>query len=168
RELYAGFRNFEFSRTDLAVGMIYHGQVGMFRALVLEGGSPEQVAEWDPKIVSFEMTGAFALTEPDHGSDVARGLATSARREGDRWILDGRKRWIGNAAHSEYVAILARDVADGEVKAFLARTDDPGMKLSTIERKASLRLVTNSDILLDGVVVPESHRLQRISSFADV
>jgi len=168
RELYIGFRNFEFSRTDLAVGMLFHGQVGMFRALVLEGGSPEQVAEWDPKIVSFEMTGAFALTEPDHGSDVARGLATTARREGDRWILDGAKRWIGNAAHSEFVAILARDVADGEVKAFLARTDDPGMKLSTIQRKASLRLVTNSDIVLDGVVVPESHRLQRISSFADI
>jgi len=168
RELYLGFRNFEFSRTDLAVGMLYHGQVGMFRALVREGGSPEQVAEWDPKIVSFEMTGAFGLTEPDHGSDVARGLATTARRDGDAWVLDGRKRWIGNVAHSEYVAILARDVADGEVKAFIARTDDPGMTLTTIERKAALRLVTNSDIDLDGVVVPESHRLQRVNSFADI
>ena len=168
RELYLGFRNFEFSRTDLGVGMLYHGQVGMFRALVREGGSPEQVAAWDPRIVSFEMTGAFALTEPDHGSDVARGLATTARREGDTWILDGRKRWIGNVAHSEYVAILARDVADGEVKAFIARTDDPGMTLTTIERKAALRIVTNSDITLDGVVVPESHRLQRVNSFADI
>src|SRR5690606_23427029 len=111
---------------------------------------------------------AFALTAPDHGSDVARGLATTARRDGDRWNLDGHKRWIGNAAHAEYVPVLARDVAHREVTPFLARTDDPGMKLSTIGRKASLRLVTNSDIVLDGVVVPESHRLQRVSSFADI
>jgi glutaryl-CoA dehydrogenase len=168
RELYAGFRVFEFSRVDVGAGMLYHGQVAMFRELVRQGGSPEQVAAWDDAIVSFEMTGAFALTEPDHGSDVARGLATTARRVGDDWVLDGRKRWIGNVAHSEFVAVFARDVADGQVKVFLARTDAPGLTLTTIEGKVALRLVTNSDIALDGVVVPESHRLQRISSFADV
>lgn len=168
RELYTGFRAFEFSRVDVGAGMLFHGQVGMFRELVRQGGSPEQVAEWDAAIVAFERTGAFALTEPDHGSDVARGLATTARREGDTWILDGRKRWIGNVAHSEYVGVFARDVADGEVKVFLARTDAPGLRLTTIERKAALRLVTNSDIELAGVEVPESHRLQRIRSFADV
>lgn len=168
RELYAGFRAFEFSRVDIGTGMLFHGQTAMFRELVRQGGSPEQVAAWDAAIVAFEMTGCFALTEPDHGSDVARGLATSARRDGDRWVLEGRKRWIGNAEHSEYVGVFARDVADGQVKVFLARTDDPGMTLTTIERKASLRTVTNSDIALDGVVVPESRRLQRVNSFADV
>ncbi|WP_448808533.1 acyl-CoA dehydrogenase family protein [Agromyces bauzanensis] len=168
RELYLGFRTFEFARTDVSVGILYGGQVGMFRTLVREGGSPEQVAAWDPRIVSFEMTGAFAMTEPEHGSDVARGLETRARRVGDRWVLHGRKRWIGNAAFSEYLVVLARDEADGEVKAFLARTDAPGMRLAKIERKASLRLVHNSDIELDGVQVPESHRLQRIDSFGDV
>jgi glutaryl-CoA dehydrogenase len=168
RELYTGFRAFEFSRTDVGTGMLYHGQVAMFRELVRQGGSPEQVAAWDDAIVAFEMTGAFALTEPDHGSDIARGLETTARREGDRWVLDGRKRWIGNVVHSEFVAVFARDVADGQVKVFLARTDAPGLTLSTIERKAALRIVTNSDIALDGVVVPETHRLQRIESFADV
>jgi glutaryl-CoA dehydrogenase len=99
---------------------------------------------------------------------VAGGLATTARREGDEWVLDGAKRWIGNAAYSEFVGVFARDVADGQVKVFLARTDDPGMTLTTIERKAALRLITNSDIALDGVRVPETHRLQRVSSFADV
>ena len=168
RELYLGFRNFEFARTDVSVAMIYGGQVGMFRTLVLEGGSPQQVAEWDSKIVSFELTGAFAMTEPDHGSDVAQGLATTARKVGDHWVLNGRKRWIGNAAFSEYVVVLARDEADGQVKAFLTRTDDPGMQLTKIERKVSLRLVTNSDIVLDDVTVPESHRLQRINSFSDI
>lgn len=168
RELYLGFRTFEFARTDVSVGMLYGGQVGMFRTLVREGGSPEQIAAWDPKIVSFEMTGAFAMTEPEHGSDVARGLETRARRVGDHWVLDGRKRWIGNVAFSEYVVVLARDEADGEVKAFLARTDAPGLRLAKIERKASLRLVHNSDIELDGVEVPEAYRLQRIDSFADI
>jgi glutaryl-CoA dehydrogenase len=168
RSLYTGFRNFEFSRTDVGTGMLYHGQVAMFRELVRQGGSPEQVEAWDAKIVAFEMTGCFALTEPDHGSDVARGLETTARRDGDGWILNGRKRWIGNAAHSEYVAVFARDVADDQVKVFLARTDAPGMTLTTIQRKAALRTVTNSDIALDDVAVPESHRLQKIASFADV
>jgi glutaryl-CoA dehydrogenase len=148
--------------------MLFHGQVVMFRELVRQGGSAEQVAAWDDPIVSFEMTGSCALTEPGHGSDVARGLETTARREGDHWVLDGRKRWIGNVAHSEYVGVFARDVADGQVKVFLARTDAPGLTLTTIERKAALRLVTNSDIALDGVVVPETHRLHRIASFADV
>ena len=168
RELYTGFRTFEFSRVDIGAGMLFHGQVGMFRELVRQGGSPEQVAAWDEPIVSMEMTGAFALTEPDHGSDVARGLETTARREGEHWVLDGRKRWIGNVAHSDWVGVFARDVADGQVKVFLARTDAPGLTLSTIERKGALRLVTNSDIRLDGVVVPESHRLARVESFADV
>lgn len=168
RSLYTGFRNFEFSRADVGTGMLYHGQVAMFRELVRQGGSAEQVAAWDAPIVAFEMTGCFALTEPDHGSDVARGLETTARRDGDGWILNGRKRWIGNAAHSEYVAVFARDVADDQVKVFLARTDAPGMTLTTIRRKAALRTVTNSDIALDDVAVPESHRLQKIASFADV
>jgi len=168
RALYTGFRNFEFARVDIGVGMMYHGQAAMFRELVLQGGSPQQVADWDARIVSFDMTGAFALTEPDHGSDVARGLETTARRDGDRWVLNGSKRWIGNAAHSDFVAVFARDLADDQVKVFLARTDAPGMTLSTIERKMSLRIVTNSDIRIDAVVVPESHRLQRIRSFADV
>ena len=168
RGLYNGFRAFEFSRLDIGTGMLFHGQVGMFRELVRQGGSPEQVAAWDADILSFRMTGCFALTEPGHGSDVARGLETTARRDGDTWVLDGAKRWIGNAAHSEYVAVFARDVADGQVKVFLARTDAPGLRLTTIERKIALRTVTNSDIAIDGVVVPESHRLQGVNSFADV
>lgn len=167
-ELYVGFRTFEFSRTDVSVGMVYHGQVGMFRTLIRQGGSPEQVAQWDPKIVSFEMTGAFAMTEPDHGSDVAKGMETTARREGDTWIISGSKRWIGNVAFSEFVVVIARDEADGEVKAFLVRTDAPGFTFSKIERKASLRLVNNSDIWLDKVEVSEEFRLQGINSFADI
>jgi glutaryl-CoA dehydrogenase len=167
-ELYIGFRTFEFARVDVSVCMVYHGQVNMFRTLIREGASPEQVAEWDPKIVSFEMTGCFAMTEPNHGSDVARGMESTARRKGDTWTISGSKRWIGNVPFSEYIVILAKDEADGQVKAFLVRTDAPGFTFTKIERKASLRLVNNSDIVLENVQVSEAYRLQQINSFADI
>lgn len=168
RPLFTGFRTLELARVDASLGVLFGGQAGMFRTLVEAGASPEQWEEWREDIETFRMTGCFALTEPDHGSDVARGLETTARREGDHWVLDGAKRWIGNAALSEYAVVIARDTSDGHVKAFLARTDAPGMRISKIAGKTSLRMVNNADITLDGVRVPEEYRLPRINSFADV
>lgn len=168
RGLFIGFRNYELSRTDSSLGILFGGQVGMFRTVVRDGGSPEQVARWDAAIADFSMTGCFALTEPDHGSDVARGLETTARFENGTWILNGKKRWIGNAALSEYIAVVAKDVADGQAKIFLARTDDPGVHLSKIEGKTSVRMVNNANIDLADVRVPESYRLQRVNSFDDI
>ena len=167
RELYIGFRNFELSRTDASVAVLYNGQAGMFRTLIRQGGSAEQRERWSGAVGSFEMTGCFAMTEPLHGSDVAGGLETSARRVGDTWTLNGEKRWIGNAEFSDYVVVAARDEADNQVKGFLARTDDPGMSMETITGKTSLRMVRNSHITLRDVIVPEEYRLQRIDSFAD-
>lgn len=168
RPLYSGFRNLEFSRVDGSLAILFGGQAGMFRTVVATGGSEEQLEAWDEDIASFRMTGCFALTEPEHGSDIARGVETEARRDGEGWILNGGKRWIGNAAFSEYVAVAAKDVSDGQVKVFLARTDDPGLELTKIEGKTSLRMVNNSDIRLRDVRVPETHRLQRINSFAEL
>ena len=74
RSLYEGFRNFELARTDASIATWYNGQSGLFRTTILRGGSEEQVARWLPLVDSFEMAGAFALTEPDHGSDIAGGL----------------------------------------------------------------------------------------------
>jgi glutaryl-CoA dehydrogenase len=168
RPMFIGFRNLEFSRVDGSVAILFGGQAGMFRTVVQAGASPEQLAAWDADIAAFRMTGCFALTEPDHGSDIARGVQTLARRDGDCWTLTGAKRWIGNAAFSDYAAIAARDVEDDQVKVFLARTDDPGMTITKIGGKTSLRMVHNADITLDVVQVPESHRLHRINSFADL
>lgn len=168
RGLFIGFRNYELSRTDSSLGILFGGQVGMFRTVVRDGGSPEQVARWDAAIADFSMTGCFALTEPDHGSDVARGLETTARFENGTWILNGKKRWIGNAALSAYIAVVAKDVADGQAKIFLARTDDPGVHLSKIEGKTSVRMVNNANIDLTDVRVPDSYRLQRVNSFDDI
>jgi len=168
RGLFVGFRNYELSRTDSSLAILYGGQVGMFRTVVRDGGSPEQVELWDDAIKTFSMTGCFALTEPDHGSDVARGLETTARFDSGTWILNGQKRWIGNAALSEYIAVVAKDEADGQAKVFLARADDPGLRLSKIEGKTSVRMVHNANIELTEVRVPESHRLKRVNSFADI
>ncbi|KPN16204.1 acyl-CoA dehydrogenase family protein [Arthrobacter sp. Edens01] len=166
--LYGGFRNFELARTDASVATFYNAQSGLFRSTVLHGGSAEQAAELDPLIRSFEFTGVFALTEPEHGSDIAGGLATSARRDGDSWIIDGAKRWIGGAATADVLAVFARDEADGQVKAFLVPREAEGVTLTKILRKTSLRMMQNADIELRSVRVPDSARLANINSFKDV
>lgn len=165
---YTGFKHFELARFDLSIGMVYGGQVGMFRTVVREGGSPEQVATLDPRITSFEYTGCFALTEPGHGSDIALGLETTATREGDTWRITGRKRWIGNAAISDVILVIAKDAADGRAKAFLVPREALGVSLTEIRGKIAARMVRNADIVLDEVRVDESQRLPRIDSFRDV
>lgn len=165
---YLGFKHFEMARFDMSIGTLYGGQVGMFRTVVREGGSPEQVAKWDPLIPSFELSGCFALTEPQHGSDVAGGLETIATRDGDTWRITGHKRWIGNAALSDVILVVAKDAADGRAKAFLVPREAPGVSLTDIGGKIALRMVRNADIVLDDVQVPESDRLQRIESFRDM
>jgi glutaryl-CoA dehydrogenase len=164
--LYRGFRNLELARTDVSVATFYNGQAGLFRTSVELGGSEEQVADLAARIRSFELRGAFALTEPNHGSDVARGLEATARRDGDEWIIDGRKRWIGGAVLAQLIVVFAR-VGDG-VGAFLVPRDASGVTLTTMTGKTALRIVQNSDIELAGVRVPDSARLARVETFADV
>jgi glutaryl-CoA dehydrogenase len=166
--LYEGFRNFELARTDASVATFYNAQSGLFRTAVNLGGSPEQAAAWAPLIRSFRMSGVFALTEPGHGSDIAGGLETSAFRNGDSWVINGAKRWIGGAFTADYLAVFARDEADRQVKAFLVRTDSPGVSLRRIEGKMSLRIMQNADITLTDVVVQEDYRLQNVNGFKDV
>ena len=166
--LYGGFRTFELARTDASVATMYNAQSGLFRATVRYGGSPAQAAELDPKVRSFALTGVFALTEPDHGSDIARGLATTARRAGDGWVLDGAKRWIGGADTADVLAVFARDVADGQVKAFIVPREADGVRLRKIHGKTSLRMMQNLDVDLDGVRVGDDARLDGINSFRDV
>lgn len=174
--LFSGFRNFVLARTDASVATLYNAQSGLFRSVVSLGGSPQQVAALDARIASFEVRGTFALTEPGHGSDIAGGLETAARRDSSDadnpadadWIIDGEKRWIGGAGDADLLAVFARDAGDGQVKAFLVPRDAPGVTLTRIERKVSLRPMQNYTITLEGVRVPESARLQRVDSWRDV
>lgn len=166
--LFSGFRNFVLARTDVSVATLYNAQSGLFRSAVTLGGSPQQVAALDAQIASFAVTGVFALTEPDHGSDIAGGLQTTARRDGADWVVSGEKRWIGGAGDADLLAVFARDTEDGQVKAFLVPRVHPGVTLTRIEGKASLRPMQNFTIGLDAVRVPESARLQRVESWRDV
>ena len=166
--MFAGFRNYVLARTDVSVATLYNAQSGLFRTACALGGAPEQAANLDPEIRSFTLKGVFALTEPDHGSDIAGGMATTARRDGANWVLDGAKRWIGGASSADVFAVFARDTADGQVKAFIVPRDAPGVALSPISGKIALRPMQNAVITLTGVRVSESNRLQGINSWRDV
>jgi len=174
RGIFHGFRIFELARTDASLATWYTAQAGLFRTAIRVGASAEQQEEWMAGVVDFSLKGVFSLTEPEHGSDIAGGLATTARFEpgttpdGGAWVLDGAKRWIGGATTADVLCVFARDTADGQVKGFLVDRTAPGVSLEKIHGKASLRMMQNAHITLSGVRVPESMRLQEVNSFKDV
>ncbi|QEO13524.1 acyl-CoA dehydrogenase [Agromyces intestinalis] len=165
--LFRGFVALELARVDASVSTFVGVQNGLATGSLAVGGSKEQREEWIPKLASGEILGAFGLTEPLSGSDSAKGLRTTARREGDEWVLNGQKRWIGNATFSDITIIWAKDEGDGQVKGFIVPTSTPGYSATKIEGKISLRPVQNADITLTDVRVPESLRLQNANSFRD-
>lgn len=163
--VYRGWAALELGRVDASVATFIGVQSGLAMNSIAVAGSDEQQREWLPRMATGEIVGAFGLTEPYSGSDSAKGLRTTARREGDEWVLDGEKRWIGNATFADVVVIWAKDVADGQVKGFLVTTDTAGFTATKIEDKIALRGVQNADIVMQDVRVPESRRLQSATSF---
>ena len=108
---------------------------------------------------AFDMIGSWALTEPDHGSDVSRGLETTARREGDTWVFSGAKKWAGNATFADVTVVWAGDAADGHVNGFLVEQERPGYNVEQIGGKIAKRSVENGLIELDGGALPAANRL---------
>jgi glutaryl-CoA dehydrogenase len=115
----------------------------------------------------MELIGAFGLTEPEVGSGVAGGLTCTCKRNGDEWILNGQKKWIGNATFADLVIIWARDLDDGNVKGFIVEKGNPGFQADKIKGKMALRIVQNALITLKDCVVKETHRLENANSFKD-
>ena len=165
--LFAGILHAEATRADTSIATFIGVHDGLFTGSIEALASQEQQEAWLPDIYSLKKIGAFGLTEPLGGSDVAGGTRTTARKEGDSWILNGAKRWIGNATFSDWVVIFARDLADNQVKGFLVDTKTEGYSATKIENKISLRTVQNADITLDNVVVPEFFKLANANSFRD-
>ena len=161
-----GLVHLELNRGDGSLGTFLGVQAGLAMQSIAMLGSEEQKQRWLPAMAAVEALGAFALTEPDHGSDSV-GLETSARREGDTWMLDGKKKWIGNGTVADVVVVWARDVADGQVKGFLVDRGSAGYEARRIDGKGSLRAVWQAEITLTGVKVPESNRLPGANSFRD-
>ncbi|MFD3581642.1 acyl-CoA dehydrogenase family protein [Streptomyces sp. NPDC058683] len=165
--LLSGFLALEFGHVDASLATFSGVHTGLAMGSILACGSEEQKQRWLPAMSRFEKIGAFGLTEPHGGSDVAGGLKTTARRDGDGWILDGAKRWIGNATFADLVVIWARDTETNHVLGFVVEKDTPGFTATKIENKMALRIVQNADIVLDGCRVPEANRLQNANSFKD-
>ncbi|MCQ6269928.1 acyl-CoA dehydrogenase family protein [Pseudarthrobacter sp. R1] len=166
--LFAGLMHAEVTRADASISTFMGVHDGLFTGSIEALASQEQKDAWLPDIYALKKIGAFGLTEPLGGSDVAGGTRTTARREGDSWILNGAKRWIGNATFSDWVVIYARDLDDNKVKGFLVDTTLEGFSAEKIENKIALRTVQNADITLDNVVVPDFYKLAHANSFRDV
>ncbi|MFH8657428.1 acyl-CoA dehydrogenase family protein [Streptomyces afghaniensis] len=166
--LLSGMLAMELSRTDASVATFFGVHNGLAMYSVHSGGDQEQRDRWLPAMAAMDKIGAFAMTEPLGGSDVAGGMRTTAEREGDTWVLNGAKKWIGNATFADYVVVWARDVDDNHVKGFVVEKGTPGFEPARIEGKIAFRIVENAEITLTDVRVPEANRLQNINSFRDV
>ena len=164
--LSAGLVTMELARGDGSISTFVGVHAGLAMRSIAYCGSEDQKQLWLPPMARLDKIGAFALTEPDHGSDSV-SLESTARRDGDSWVLNGRKKWIGNGSIADIVVVWARDTADGRVKGFLVEKGTPGYTARVIERKASLRAVWQAEIALDDVRVEEANRLPGANSFAD-
>lgn len=157
----------EIARVDVSISTFFGVHSGLAMGSIYLCGSEEQKQEWLPKMQRLEAIGAFGLTEPNVGSGVAGGMETTCKKEGDEWVLNGQKKWIGNATFSDVTIIWARDVESNQVKGFLVRKGNPGFVAEKIENKMALRTVQNALITLTNCSVPESDRLQNANSFKD-
>jgi hypothetical protein len=157
--LLNGLMHAELSKVDLSMSTFLGVHSMLFSAAIHQLGSDEQRVRLLPDLLALRTTGAFALTEADHGSDISRNMGTTATRTGDIWTLNGSKRWIGNGTHADYVLIWARDTADGQIKGFIVPRHTPGLTTTAIGNKIGLRIVQNADIALDDVLIGDENRL---------
>ncbi len=150
--LARGLVNMELHRGDGSLGTFLGVQSGLAMKSIALLGSEEQKQRWLPAMAQLAAIGAFALTEPTHGSDSV-ALETTARRDGDSWVLNGAKRWIGNGSIADVVVVWARSAEDGQVKGFLVEKDTPGFSATTMEGKGASRAIWQAAMSLDEVRV---------------
>jgi glutaryl-CoA dehydrogenase len=162
-----GLLAMEIARVDSSIATFFGVHSGLAMGSIYLCGSEEQKQQWLPAMARWEKIGAFGLTEPEVGSGTSGGLTTTARRDGDTWILNGQKKWIGNATFSDVTVIWARDLEDNQVKGFLVEKGTPGFKPEKLKNKIALRVVQNALITLEDCRVPEANRLQKANSFRD-
>lgn len=163
--LFKGLMYVELARADVSLSALAGIHNELIVGTLTELGSEEQKQRWLPGLEAFASLGAFALTEPGHGSDISGGLETSARLDGDEWILNGAKRWIGAGTIADFALVWARDGADQQVKAFLVETDRPGYSATKICNKIGLRIMQNADITLRDVRIPAANLLPGATDF---
>jgi glutaryl-CoA dehydrogenase len=170
--LAAGLVSAEVARGDGSINTFLGVHSGLAMGTIAMLGSDEQRQRWLPAMARLDQVGAFALTEPEHGSDSV-ALETSARRDGDCWVLNGDKRWIGNASFADVIIIWARDEDDSAVKGFVLEKNDDGSypdgyETELITGKMGKRAVWQPDVRLRDVRVPAANKLAGANSFTDV
>jgi len=166
--LLFGLAAMEMSRVDSSIATFFGVHNGLAMGSIYATGSEEQKQKWLPPMARFEKIGCFGLTEPLVGSGASRGLLTTAKRDGKTWVLNGQKKWIGNAPWCDISVIWARDVADDQVKAFIVENKTtPGFSVEKIQNKIALKVVQNGLITLKDVRLPEENHLQAGKSFRD-
>ena len=157
----------ELARIDCSIATFHGVHSGLAMGSIYLCGSDEQKQRWLPAMQQAEKIGAFGLTEPDVGSGAARGLTTTAQRRGKDWSLNGQKRWIGNATFADLTIIWARDVDDGQVKAFVVEKGTAGFSTEKMKHKMALRVVQNATISLHDCRVSDENRLANARTFKD-
>jgi len=167
RWLLNGIICMELARMDCSIATFYGVHTGLAAGSIYLCGDEQQKQRWLPAMMRFEKIGSFGLTEPDVGSATSGGMGTTCRRDGDGWILNGQKKWIGNSTFADLNIIWARDEATGQVKGFVVEKDNPGFSVRKIEHKMALRVVQNGLITLKDCRVREAERLQNANTFKD-
>ncbi len=166
--LFQGLVIAELTRADTSIATFFMVHHDLYVEALHQFGTPEQQQRLLGPAQALEETGAFALTEPEHGSDISARMETTVRRDGDDWILNGRKRWIGNGTFCDRMVLWCTDESTGEVRGFFLDANAPGVTRTRIENKIALRTVQNADLVFQDVRVPESDRMQGVASFNDV
>jgi glutaryl-CoA dehydrogenase len=149
----------ELARGSGSLATFLHVQSGLAMTAIHELGSEEQKRRWLPAMAKCEKIGCFGLTEPEAGSDPG-SLGTTAVEKDGGYVLDGEKKWIGNASFSDVAVIWAR-TDDGRILGFLVETDNPGFQAEVLPRKASQRAAWQTHITLRDCHVPGSARLPK-------
>lgn len=167
-EIYNVFLYLTLTRFDPSVATLYTVHGGLGYNTILMGGNEEQKERFGRPVQRFEAQTCFGLTEPDHGSDIASGLASTAERKGDKWIINGEKRWIGGAKTADFIPYFARDKDSGKIFCFMIKKNSEGLSIENVQNKIALRIVNNGHITCKEVEVEEKDRLEHISGFGSV
>ncbi len=149
-----GLACLELEASDSGIRSLVSVQGSLAMFAIWRWGTEEQKQEWLPSMAAGEAIGCFGLTEPDHGSDPG-SMRTRARRDGDDWVLDGRKMWITNGSVADVAVVWAQTGEEhGAIRGFIVPTDSPGFSAPLIKHKMSLRASVTSELVLDGVRLP--------------